>query len=564
LKSLPVVTIENLDDLEFVIRTPYNETVVKLIRGIPEAWWNKKEQRWQCPLAQLVPMVKALSNVPLNFNGITMPKEAAPEKPPANLALLEGYQYREDKQPPFEHQKAMMALAIEKRTFAILGEMGTGKTRAMIDALSWLIKHQFISGVILVVPKCVLYNWQREIAAWSPLPAEKRVTAVLTGSSHNKARILQHYWHTAQFFITNYATMQGEVGDLLCKLAQSRAMAALLDESTAIKNHASVTAKGTHKLGLYCQFRYILTGTPITQGPLDAFSQFKFLSPDILGHHNFYSFKAEYAITGGFKGKEIVGYKNLPRLSQRILPWSYRILKAECLDLPPKMYQVVEVDATDDQRALYRQMRDESLVELDGKFAPAPVILTKLLRLQQITSGFLPLYDDTGREVDIREVECAKHEAAEQLVETAVGSNQKVIVWCRFTYDIKKMREKLERFGVVEYHGKVSDVDRQKAIDAFQTDASVRVFLGQIQTGGMGITLTAASTEIYISNTYTLADRLQSEDRAHRIGQKKTVTIIDVVTRKTVDEFILKALNDKKDIADVITGDNMREMAGDA
>lgn len=537
----------------------YSKTVVELIRGVQGSYWDRPSKLWLCPMEGLGPMVRALSNVPTKIVRLEIPREPAPERPSTDLTVIGDYQF---KTKPYEHQREAMALGLKLQTFAFLMEMGTGKTKGMIDVFSRLIQLKLITGAFIVTKKAVMYTWQREIAAHSPLPPEQRVSVVLTGSTVLKAKLLSHYAHTAQFFITNYETLLA-LGDEMCALAQTRAMGAALDESTAIKTHSSRAAKEAHKLAPFCPYRYIMTGTPITQGPLDAFSQFKFLNPEILGHHNYFSFKNEYAIFGGFKQKEIVGYKNLERLQKRIAPWSYRVLKKDCLDIPEKTYQTHEVELSDEQRSIYRQMREESIVEIDGKFASAPVILTKLLRLQQITSGFLPLYDDTGQEVDRKELPCAKHDAVVDLVETAVESGQKVIVWCRFIHDIKKMAERLAEHGVVLYYGEVKEDDRQLAIDRFQGDAGVRVFIGQIQTGGLGITLTAASVEVYVSNTFTLSDRLQSEDRAHRIGQKNTVTIIDVVARKTVDEFILRTLNNKKNLADVITGDSLREAAGD-
>lgn len=561
-KNLPVVTVLPFDEQLIALALPtYSKTIVELIKGVEGSYWDRPHKLWMCPREKLGAMIKALSNVPVKLApGIEVPREEGMVlRPTANLGLIESYQF---KTAPYKHQGESMALGIEKKTFAFLMEMGTGKTKAQIDVFSFLMLHGFVSGAFIFTKKAVMYTWQREIITHSPLPPEKRVSVVLTGSTDHKRKLLRHYAHTAQFFITNYETLLA-LGDEIREIAKARAMACTLDESTAIKTHSSKVAKECHELAPLCPFRYIMTGTPITQGPLDAFSQFKFLDPNILGHHNYFSFKNEYAIFGGFKQKEIVGYKNLERLQKRIAPWSYRVLKKECLDLPEKVYQILEVDLSDEARAMYRQMREESIIELDGKFAAAPVILTKLLRLQQITSGFLPLHDDTGQEVDRKELPCAKHDAIVDVVETAVEAGQKVIVWCRFIHDIEKLSERLAEYGVVQYHGEVKESARQKAIDDFQSDPTVRVFIGQIQTGGLGITLTAASVEVYASNTFTLADRLQSEDRAHRIGQKNTVTIIDVVARKTVDEFILKTLNNKKSLADVITGDSLREAAGD-
>lgn len=549
---------------EIAVSFPYSAAVVSIIKTQPGARFDRSRTLWLIPTSSFETVRAALKTYRTRVEGmedinVLDELELTKVNPDEVEDLLKGYVF---KTKPYQHQKNAVGLAARAGRFGLFMEMGTGKTKSAIDWASLLMQRGAIGGALILCPKAVVLNWEREIGTHSPLPAAQRMVCSIRGTAKQKERALEQGWHMASFFITNYATLLSDLD--FAQLVTRKRLAIILDESTNIKTPTAKTTKAAHQLKDLTQYKLLLSGSPITQGPLDAFSQFGFLDHKITGHHNFFSFKAEYAVMGGFQAREVVGYKNLERLAARLAPFNYRVLKKDCLDLPDKIYQTIEVEAGPKQREAYNSMRDESIVELGDFSVAAPVTLTRMLRLQQITAGFLPKLDEFGKEIGTHEFESPKLDAAEELVNQAVEGGQKVIVWCRFIREIEALAKRLEGHGVVSYYGAVSDDQRQANVDAFQTDPNVKVFIGQIQTGGIAITLTAASVEIYVTNTFALVDRLQSEDRAHRIGQKRNVTIIDLVVKGTLDAYVLRTLRDKKSLADVITGDNLREVIGNA
>lgn len=534
----------------------------RLIEAIPEKEWTGSD--WKFPVSALAdvyakvagagkldmdPAVKAALNDVRRAQAVS---QVVPD--------ITDYQF---KTTPFNHQKIAFNLARKRTEFAFLMEMGTGKTKAMIDTVSYHLQLNRIDFCLVLAPKAVLLNWEREIAVHCPLPPDKRRAVVLTGNTKRQA--LEQASNSAHFIITNYETLLS-LGPELRALFVRRRGGICLDEATEIKNPKSKTAKAAEELGLVAKLRYIATGSPVTQSPLDAYMQFRFLHKNILGHHTFTSFKAEYAVSKRMVNIPVpivVAYRNLDRLNKLIQPYSYRVLKADCLDLPDKVYRRVDLQMGTNQQAFYRQMEEDAVI-MEGEEAvlSAPLVLTKLMRLQQIASGFFPIVNEFGEEVSSKTIDDApKLDAVIELVKEAVASQQKVLVWCRFLWEVHNIERLLteEKLEVVSYYGDKTAAERQAAVDSIQT-GTTQVFIGQIQTGGMGITLTAASTVIYYSNSFSLAERLQSEDRAHRIGQKRSVTYIDLVVRGTVDQLVLKALKDKKNLADIVTGDNLKRL----
>jgi SNF2 family DNA or RNA helicase len=250
---------------------------------------------------------------------------------------------------------------------------------------------------------------------------------------------------------------------------------------------------------------------------------------------------------GGFESKQIVSYQNVDELTKNIEGHSYRVLKKDCLDLPDKIYQRYPVELSVKQRKLYDQMRKQFIAEMDGKQVDAPEAITRLLRLQQITCGWFPTENGV---VPIED----KNPRLNALMEILSDIDSKVIIWARFKADLKAI-ERLLGSAAVAYYGEVSNNDRADAVERFQNDPKIRYFIGQPQSGGIGLTLTAADYAIYYSNSFDLETRLQSEDRCHRIGTKNNVTYIDIEAPKTIDSKIIKALRSKKNLADVITKD---------
>jgi SNF2 family DNA or RNA helicase len=291
------------------------------------------------------------------------------------------------------------------------------------------------------------------------------------------------------------------------------------------------------------------------------YTQCGFLNENLLGFTSYYTFRNRYAVMrnanfGGRRVQLIAGYQRLDELSKILKPFSDRVLKENCLDLPEKTYIERQVELTDEQKKTYETMKSAALASLKGKMATAPHVLTQLMRLHQITCGHLKNDDETITEI--------KNNRLDSLLEVLEETEGKAIIWANYVYDInqivKAISKKYGEDSIVQYYGAIPAEHRQKNIEKFQDPNSpVRFFVGNPQTGGYGITLTAANNVIYYSNGYDLEKRLQSEDRAHRIGQKKAVTYVDLIAPKTVDEKIRKALRKKINIATEIMGEELRE-----
>ena len=315
------------------------------------------------------------------------------------------------------------------------------------------------------------------------------------------------------------------------------------------------------KLAKDAKYRRILTGSPITKSPMDLFSQCAFLSDRALGFNSYYAFQNRYALVqkrsmGTRAFQEIVGYRRLDELNEKLDQFSNRILKEECLDLPDKMYIRRDVPLTDEQKWIYKQMKKLALAKLDnGELATTASVLTQIMRLQQICCGFL--------QPDDGEMQPIENNRLNELLDITEELQGKAIIWASYTYGIQQIASALrDRFGpeaVATYYGATPQDERQDIVDRFQDpDSALRFFVGQPLTGGYGITLTAANTVIYYNNSYDLAIRLQSEDRAHRIGQQNKVTYIDLVSPGTIDEKILKALREKINLAGEVLGEKAR------
>ena len=334
-----------------------------------------------------------------------------------------------------------------------------------------------------------------------------------------------------------------------------------IDESTTIKNVKAKRTKAIMKFGETAKYKRILTGSPITQSPLDLYSQCAFLSKSLLGYDSYWSFQGRFAIIkqqrmGSMSFNQVVGYKNLEELTQKLKLFAHRTTKKEALDLPDKIYTTRQVDLTSTQREHYMSMKKTSVVFLEeGGMVTAPEVMTRLLRLQQLLCGYL--VDDDGETIELA------NNRIKVMMEVIEEMDGKVIIWSRFRYDIKKIKKELiKTYGsgsVVTYYGDTSQEDRDSAIHNFQTNPETRFFVSNAQTGGRGITLTAASNVIYYSNDFNLESRKQSEDRCHRIGQHKPVLYVDLVCPNTVDVHIVKSLLQKDKIATKTLGEEVLE-----
>jgi len=456
------------------------------------------------------------------------------------------------KTKPYDHQRKAFYLSRDKESFALLMEQGTGKTKVIIDNAAYLYAQGKITALVVVAPNGVHRNWLRkEIPAHMPdwcITQSAYYAAGMSARDLDKFKDVMSAQDCLRIFSFNCeAFVSNRAIELMDNVLLSNQTMLIVDESSRIKRPGAKRTKVITKFGKVARYRRILTGTPVTKGPEDVYSQFKFLDPNILGYDSFYSFRARYCVMGGYEQKQIVSYQNVDELTSSIGGHSFRVLKKDCLDLPDKIYQRYPVELTKKQRKLYDQMKKDFFTELDGDHVSAPEAITRLLRLQQIICGWFPA---EGSLVQIDE----KNPRIEALLSALSDIDCKVIIWARFKADIRAIGAVLGD-AAVSYYGDVSNDDREHAVEAFQEDPTVRYFIGQPQSGGIGLTLTAAECAIYYSNSFDLETRLQSEDRCHRIGTKNNVTYIDFESPKTIDTKIINALRDKKSIADMITKD---------
>jgi len=513
----------------------------------------------------------------------------------------------------YKHQEDIFYKTRDKEYYALLLEMGVGKTKITLDTGCWLYNNGKIDAVLVIAPSGVNRNWViNEIPVHVPdycnvMSAWYSSSPTKSEESKLKQTLDHNYLKIVTINIEALATQKGF--NFVKNFLLAFRSLFVLDESTVIKSPKAVRTKNILKLAKHAPYRRILTGTPVTNSPMDIYCQFQFLDPTILHTSSFYAFRNRYAImkemrTAGRSFMNVVGYTNLDELQTLIAPHSYRVTKSECLDLPEKLYTKRYVTLSESQRKLYNSLKKDIVAEFNGMVMSSPLALTKLLRLQQIVGGFFQPDQDivqegswdansvhpsrSGTAIDLawndglsdHQQNYVDHHGyttydsriklkpqaidkvnlrVESLIELLEETNGKVIIWARFRAEISEIASQIQskfgRVSCVEYHGGVNNEDRGRAIFDFQNNPDVRFFIGHVQAGGKGLTLHAATTVVYYSNDFSLENRLQSEDRCHRIGQKHNVTYVDMIAQGTLDEKIVETLRNKKSVADLITGD---------
>ena len=471
------------------------------------------------------------------------------------------------KTEPYEHQKDALKKCWNKEAFAIFAEMGTGKTKIALDNACILYNRGKIDRLLVVAPKGAYMNWvDLEIPTHVPDYIEKNVLAWKPSTSAKYRTQLKNIMDLSDYrlkiMVMNVEAFSTKKGLEFARLFLIGRAMMIVDESTTIKNPKAKRTKNILSLAKETKYRRIMTGSPVTQSPMDLWAQMDFLDPEILGQQSYYAFRTRYAVVisanaagGTHKYQKIVKFKNLAQLGQLVSPHSYRVLKKDCLDLPDKVYTKREVELSDEQKEAYKDMKANAMSVLKGQSMTAVNVLTQLIRLHQITCGHMKT--DAGHIIDLHS------SRIDELMQILGETTGKVIIWANYIHDIEKIEANiaLSDFGadsLCTYYGETATEDRQKCINKFQDpDSKLRFFIGNTQTGGYGITLTEASTVIYYSNNYDLEKRIQSEDRAHRIGQKNKVLYIDLVAKGTVDEKIIKSLRNKVNIAKEISGEEL-------
>ena len=472
------------------------------------------------------------------------------------------------KTKPFKHQSKALRDSWDAKYYALFMEMGTGKSKVAIDTMGALYTERKINAALIISPKGVYDNWvqgeipthlsdeiETNIVRWQPSSAQwfqKQMRA-----------LVYEKFDGLKIFVMNTEALSTPRGAqaAFTFLEANDENIVIVDESTSIKNRSANSTKNIMQLKGLSKYRRILTGSPVTRSPMDLYRQCMFLSVLALNFKSFFAFQNRYALVqkrtmGPRSFNEIVGYRRLDELNQKLESFSNRVLKEDCLDLPDKMYTKRLVPLSEEQNKSYKEMKRLALTKLhNGELATTQSVLTQIMRLQQICCGHIQ--DDEGNLVSFA------NGRLKELLDICEEVQGKAIIWATFTYDIQQIAKALrDRFGpdsVATYYGETPQEERQEIVQRYQDlEDPLRFFVGQPKTGGYGITLTAANTVIYYSNSYDLEIRLQSEDRAHRIGQTNKVTYVDIISPDTVDEKILKALKEKINLAQQVLGEDVR------
>ena len=472
------------------------------------------------------------------------------------------------KTKPYDHQRTALNHAGDRDAFGFFMEMGTGKSKVLIDNLGSLFLDGKCNFALIIAPKGVYRNWvAKEIPEHMSDDVPTRVIRWVSSPNKTQRKELdsiKEVYSGLTVFVMNveaFSTVKGQTAGLwLAKRFGQYGMIAI-DESTTIKNHKAKRTKALMKIASGFKYRRLLTGSPVTKSPLDVYSQCEFLRPGLLGYDSYWAFQGRYAVVqkktmGAHAFQQIVGYKNLDELTERLDQFSYRVLKKDCLDLPDKTYTARYIALTKEQRQMYERIQREALMLFEnGEMVTAPAVITQLLRLQQLMSGHLKTDDGTMMTFPTKRMD-----ALEEIMEEHSG---KAIIWSRFRHDIVSIVEMLKKkFGehsAAGYFGDTGDEERNDIVRNFQDPKHpLKYFVGNPATAGYGLTLTEADLVVYYANDFNLETRIQSEDRAHRIGQKNPVTYIDLISEGTIDEKIVQSLRAKIDIGAKVLGEEAR------
>lgn len=456
---------------------------------------------------------------------------------------------------PYDHQKKAFAFACDKfgvftnqiksRGTALLMEMGCGKTIVSIAIAGCMYQHDKVNRVLVVAPLSILGVWQEEFEKFADFPY---TMTVLKGTSAKKKQQLEKLpdGPGMQVVVVNYESAWRLEKELLAYNADL----VIADEAHKLKEARTSQSKGMHHIGDRARYKLMLTGTVITNRELDVFSQYRFLNPQIFGS-SFYAFRNQYFDMGGYGNHTPIFRKwMLQDFLRKMHPVAYRVTKAECLDLPEITEEIRTVDLEGDAIDIYDSIEDESYAELDESEVTTANILTRLLRLSQITGGHLT--DDDGV---VNTVSRAKLDALSDIIDTAMAEDKKLVIMARFVPELDDIQELLEKkkIGYAVVRGGVKDRDSE--IRRFQYDDKCRVFVGQIAAAGLGITLTAASTMVFYSLDYSMSNFEQAKARIHRAGQKNNCHYIYLICRGTVDRKVLRALQQKQNLAKMLVDD---------
>ena len=513
------------------------------IKEIEGRFYDADEKCWVLPLT-------AQNASTLSLLGASLDESLKELAKAARVAFVSRCEHRKPrvKAKLFAHQQDAYDFALDAfekgKAVALLADMGTGKSMMTIAITGTLEAEKDVKKMLVVCPKSIVGVWEDEFRKF----ADYRYALTVLDGTMEKKRSAFNYMQGAalQIIVVNYESCWR----LESEITKWKPDLIVCDESSKIKTPSASQSKALHRLGRQSKYNIILTGTPITGSPLDIFSQYKFLDDSIFGT-SFYLFRNRYAILGGYQNRMIVGYRHLDELVEKVHSIAFRIKIEDAVDLPPFIDETRAITLEPKAQSLYRMLEQDCYAELANGEVTARNVLTQLLRLAQCTGGFIR--DDIKSEA--QQVSGAKLDALEDIIDTCLDEEKKVVVFARFVPEIEAIAAMLKKkkVGYAQIYG--ATTDRADQVKKFQEDAEVKVFIGQLQTTGMGLTLTAANVAVFYSLDFSYANYEQSRARIHRIGQKQKCLYIHLVGKGTVDEKILNALKHKGDIAKIMVDD---------
>jgi SNF2 family DNA or RNA helicase len=528
-------------------------------RGIPNRRWNGKDRVWKAPairqnaryLLDAVVANKASCDRPTQeaLSRALEPPKGIPESFPS------WYKFKTEPRP---YQRKGLDFLWSRPQGGLFMDMGTGKTKTWIDYACAMRMADRLRKCVVWCPVSIRDQWVEEIGIHAPIPVQSHV--VDSSSAFERWFALEHEF---PWIIVGIESMsQGKTAIDAAKrfLLSDTRIGVCVDEASKIKSHDAIRSKCIVDMGRMASTRHIATGTPIAHGPMDLYMEFEFLDPQIIGVGDFYSFRNRYAEMGGFEGRQIVGYQNLDELTEIVAPFVFQVRKEDvATDLPPKSYQVRRVQLSADAKALYDRLKKEVEIDVAEGTITVENALTKLLRLNEITSGY---YTADSGERDERDRPILRRTAFKtdpkitELLSVLQDTDQSTIIWCAFRNQLERVVAALSaEYGetcLVQFHGGVPKEEREAAKRSFQ-EGQARFFVGNAATGGLGLNLQKGTLMVYMSNTFNSIDRIQSEDRFYRIGQTQPTTVVDILCAGTYDLDILDNLKMKKDMSTYIT-----------
>ena len=469
----------------------------------------------------------------------------------------QNYKFCKPDRPMFLHQQMGFRNCITPKFFAnghfLQPDMGAGKTRIVLEVFNYFSSIDESTRLLIVCPLSPMGVWGSELDNWLDDFSTFKDINYLVGTSAKRIELLRQ---DRKINVINYDGVKTIQDELVLYLKKNPRTILVADESTAIKNPAAQRSRALLELSQHAWRRYALSGTPITQSYVDLYSQLNFIDPRIIAISNEYQFKNRYCIYGGYQGYELLGYKNLDELERITKPYCYRILKSECLDLPDKIFSTITCDMGKQQKQCYENLKNEHATEIDGNVVTGALALTRMLRYQQITSGYLPVNNEDGNDHQtIKEMTNPKLDLLKEFIrETVIETGHKLAIVVRFHYDLNKIAELIRSLKLkhIEISGRVPIKNRLGLDKLFDNSPDIQIALLQETAAKEGLTMISCSHVVFYSLTFSLNDYMQIQDRFHRPGQKSNVNYYAMVCKDTIDQGLFRILKRKFDPADYL------------